>query len=192
MNLYKLVHFVTGNFYKLSFGVTVKGKENIPKEGGVILCSNHSSNFDPIALAILTTKRHVHFMAKKELFENKLLKKLMDNVGTFPIDREGNDLKAIKTALRILKNDGVVGIFPEGTRTKDMDLTKAKGGVTMIAIKAQVPIVPVHIKSNYKFLEPLQISIKEPIYYNEFYGKKLNKDDYNELSEELLKTIYGK
>lgn len=192
MNLYKLVHFVTGNFYKLSFGVNIKGKENIPKDGGLILCSNHSSNFDPIALAILTTKRQVHFMAKKELFDNPALKRLMENAGTFPIDREGNDLKAIKTALKILKDDGVVGIFPEGTRTKEMDLNKAKGGVTMIAIKARVPIVPVHIESKYKFLEPLRITVKKPIYYDEFFNKKLNKEEYKKLSEELLRNIYEK
>lgn len=190
-NFYNLTHLVTGNLYKIMFGVNVKGKENIPKTGGAILCSNHTSYYDPIALAILTSRRHVRFMAKKELFENPKLKMIIEGLGAFSVNREENDLKAIKTALQILKDGGVLGIFPEGTRTKEMDLSKAKSGIIMIALKAKVPIIPVYIESDYKLLKPLRITIRDPIHYDEYYGKKLTNEEYNQLAKDVIKKIYG-
>ncbi len=191
ITFYDVAHAVTGNLYRLMFGVSVKGRENIPETGGAILCSNHTSYYDPIALAILTCRRKVNFMAKKELFENPKFSRLISSLGAFPVDREGNDLKAIKTALKILKDGGVLGIFPEGTRTPEMDLSKAKSGVVMFAIKAKVPIIPVYIESDYKLLKPLRITIREPIYYDEYYGKKVSAEEYSELAKDVLRKIYG-
>lgn len=188
---YKLASFVTRNFYKLIFKVEVIGKENIPKEGPAIICSNHKSNFDPIAATCLTSKRIVHFMGKKELFDTKFKNYFMHKMLVFPVDRQGNDLKAIKHAMRILKDGDVLGMFPEGTRTPEMDLSKAKSGVTMIAIKAKVPIIPIYIESDYEYFKPLKVTVKEPITYEEYYGKKLTQEDYKALSRDVLKKIYG-
>ncbi len=191
MFFYKLASFVTRNLYKVIFKVEVIGKENIPKEGAAIICSNHKSNFDPIAATCLTSKRTVHFMGKKELFDTKFKDYFMRKMLTFPVDRDGNDLKAIKTALKILKDGDIIGMFPEGTRTPVMDISKAKSGVTMIAIKAKVPVIPIYIESDYELFKPLKVTVREPITYEEYYGKKLTHDEYKALAEDVLRKIYG-
>lgn len=191
MDFYYLAHFVTKNLYKVLFKVNVIGQDNIPESGSAIICSNHKSNFDPIAAAVMTTDKRVHFMAKKELYDNKFLGWLITKLETFPVNRVGNDLKAIKTAMKILKTGDFVGIFPEGTRTEEIDLSKAKTGIIMLAIKSKVPIIPIYIDSEYKFRKPLDITVKKPIYYDKYYGKKLTNEEYQVLAEDLLKKIYG-
>lgn len=190
MAFYDVAHFFTSIWYKLIYRVKVTGKENIPAEGGCIFCSNHTSNYDPIVVGALTTRRKTSIMAKKELFENRLLAPVISGMGAFPVDRDGGDISAVKTALKVLKRGEVLIMFPEGTRTKEIDLAKAKPGVSMISIKAKVPIVPIHIESSYKLCSELKVTIGEPFSFEEYYDKKLDTEDYARLSQEILKKIY--
>ena len=190
MLFYKICYVIGNIIFRVIFRFKVTGKNNIPKEGRVVICSNHTSNFDPLILA-LALPRQVHYMAKKELFSNAFLKWLLISLGAFPVDREAADLSAIRTSMKILQNEEMLGIFPEGTRVYGENLELAKPGVALIAIKGKAPVFPVFISSKYKPFSKVNITIGEPINFEEYYNQKLTKEDYKMISQEILKAIYS-
>ncbi len=185
--LYGIIKTIIKPFLFLIYNIKVLGKENLPKNEGYIVCGNHIRALDPILMAIALPPQ-LHFMAKVELFKNKLLRKLLYAVGAYPIKRGEADIKSIKTSLKYLKEDKNIGIFPEGTRNKTDEL-RAEPGIAMLAIRAQKDILPVSIKSTYKFFRSSKIIIGEIISLEEFYGKKLKNSDYTDISIEIMKKI---
>lgn len=111
--MYHLLHVLSWLLTTLWFRLRKFGRENIPKEGPAILVCNHLRMMDT-ACIIAFSPRKVCFMAKKELFENPFLRAVLTSIGTFPISRGEADLSGIRTALRILKEGGLLCIFPEG------------------------------------------------------------------------------
>ena len=190
MYFYHIARFVVNIVFKIIFRFDIEGRENIPEKGRIVLCSNHISVLDPIMLAI-AIPRPIIFMAKKELFKNKVLAKLIYSLGAFPVDREGHDLSSIKMSLRTLKEEKILGIFPEGTRVRQMNLDNVKPGVSLISIKSKSPVVPVYIESKYKLFNKVVIKIGEPIYFNDYFGKKLTNEDYKDISVDIMQSIYS-
>ncbi len=107
-----LINVVLSIFYRFK----TEGMENIPEQGGAIICSNHPGTTDMFFIAC-RVKRLIHYMAKEELFSNKIMKYLMNIAGAFPVRRGSGDIESIKTAIGILKAGKLLGILPEGTRT---------------------------------------------------------------------------
>jgi 1-acyl-sn-glycerol-3-phosphate acyltransferase len=124
--------------------LTIIGLENVPPRGPFLFVANHLHNADPILLEI-ALKRPVHFMAKKELFRNRILGWLIRRFGTFPVDRGRPDRAAIRHAEALLAHGVAVGMFPEGTRSTTGALQRAFPGAGLIAVRTQVPIVPAAI-----------------------------------------------
>jgi 1-acyl-sn-glycerol-3-phosphate acyltransferase len=184
--LVKAIAFVVFN---ITFRIKVEGKQNIPGDGRLVLCSNHRSNWDPLILAAMFPRK-ISWMGKKELFQNKFLKVPLNWLGVFPVDRQVADLSAVKTALRILKSEKVLGIFPEGTRVKEYNPENAKAGVALLAMKSQAPVLPVYIEGSYKLFSRLDIVIGEPIAYHKKYTGRLGNEDYSNISQEILAKIY--
>ncbi|ERM91854.1 lysophospholipid acyltransferase family protein [Caldanaerobacter subterraneus] len=174
---------------KVIFRIKVKGLENIPKKGPVIICPNHISLLDPPVVGALLNRR-IYFMAKEELFRNPFLKLLLGTgLGAFPVKRGTADLSAIKTALNHLKKGRAVGIFPEGTRSKTGKLQKAEPGVAMLAIKSKAPVVPVGIKGRYGLFSRVIINIGKPMTFEKYYDSKLSSQQLAEIGEEIMKEI---
>ncbi len=190
MYLYSLVKGIANILFRLIYKIEVYGKENMIKEGKIILCSNHINNLDPIILSMIFP-RQIFWMGKRQIFKFKIIAYLLNKLGVFPVDREEADLSAIKNALKILKDEKVLGIFPEGTRVKEINLDNAKPGIAMIGIKAKAPILPVYIEGNYKIFSKIKIYIGERIEFSHIYGKKLTTEDYKSYSKEILKSIYS-
>ena len=117
-------------------------KYNMPQSGRVIICSNHISGFDPLCIGI-GQKRPIHFMAKKELFEKKPADWFLRKLGSIPVDRDNNDVTAMKAFMRGLKNEEAMGIFIEGTRSKTGDFLEPKEGAALFAYKCSSPVLPV-------------------------------------------------
>lgn len=142
--VYTLIRIIALPIMKIFFRFEVHNKNCLPSEGRYIICSNHISIVDPILLMV-TQKRKICFMAKNELFQNKLFGKLLYAVGVFPVNRDKTDLRAISEAEEILKNEKVMGIFLEGTRSRNGEFLKPKAGAAMIAYNTNTKILPVCI-----------------------------------------------
>ncbi|MBQ3141541.1 MAG: 1-acyl-sn-glycerol-3-phosphate acyltransferase [Clostridia bacterium] len=140
------------------YRMRIEGAENLPKTGRVVLCGNHRSFVDPI-LMIASVRRELSFMAKKSLFEKFFLSWLLPRMGAFPVDRTGTQLGAVRIALSVLENEGAVGIFPEGTRSKTGRMGRALEGVGMIAAKGKAPIMPVAIVTEGKRPQPFKRTV---------------------------------
>lgn len=127
------------------YDVQYIGQENIPEDGGFIIASNHVRALDPLYIALGVEKRQIHFMGKKELFEKPVIRKILAKANGFPIVRGGADKEALNYAIRVVKEGHILGIFPEGTRSKDYKPARAKSGVGVIAKDAKANILPVSI-----------------------------------------------
>lgn len=171
------------------YNIHVEGEENIPETGGVVLCPNHISNYDPLAVAT-HMKRQVHFMAKAELYKNFIVRKVLLAVGTIPVDRGKVSLETLKESLRVLKNGEILGIFPEGTRVKNGERKKPMEGFVVFALKTKSPILPVHIEGEYKFRGKINIKFGKPIELNEYYGKKVKPEEMSKISEKIMDIVY--
>ncbi len=120
----------------------------IPREGPVIIASNHASNFDPVVLGAWLTPtlgRRIHWLGKKELFDWPVIGWLAQNGGVHPVDRGAADVEAFRLARRILDEGNILFVFPEGTRSADGALQAARDGVAVLALRTGAPIVPIGI-----------------------------------------------
>ena len=176
---------------RILFRIEINGKENIDLENKdrLIICSNHISMWDPITLAV-TYNRQVNFMAKKELFEIPVVGPIFYKVGAFPVERDKVDLKSVKQSLKILKEDKVLGIFPEGTRVKSIDLENVKEGIGLIANKANSNIQPVNIETEYKFFKKIKVTYM-PIVKIEDFNELPKKEKSKAVTLAAYKEIYN-
>ncbi len=174
--LYDSLRPVGKTLAKMLYKIEYVGTENIPEEGGFILASNHMNALDPVFIAVGMEKRQIHFMSKKENFENGIAKYFLTKLNGFPIVRGSADTEALDYAIRIAREGSILGIFPEGTRSKDYKPARAKSGVAMIAHQAKAPVLPVSIytSDNLKKHTKLTIRFGELIPYENL---GLNADD---------------
>lgn len=141
------------NFWQLVFRMLVMvayrvrcfGLDNYPREGGVLICSNHQSNLDPIIIGCLTPRR-INYLGKKSLFRFPPLGWALHLVDTIPIDRESTGVSGMKETLRRLKRDESVLLFPEGQRTFDGEMTPLMSGFVALAKRVHSPLLPVAIE----------------------------------------------
>lgn len=180
MSFYGFARMVVKGIFKPLYRIEIKGREKFPKEGGVLLCTNHISNLDPPTVGICAP-RPVHFMAKAELFENSGSRKLMEAINAFPVKRGMSDREALRTGLKLLKENKVVGLFPEGTRSKTGELGKGLAGAGFFALRSTAHIVPCAIIGPYKPFKKLVVIFGEPIDFTEQRQNKVSADVATEL-----------
>ncbi|MCR2803036.1 lysophospholipid acyltransferase family protein [Paenibacillus soyae] len=161
--LYVLFRFLLRVIYTVLFRLEAIGVEHIPKDGPVILASNHISNFDPPTIGV-KVPRKVYFMAKEELFKIPVLGPLIRAFGAFPVKRGGVSKDAIKSGITLLKAGNVMGIFPEGSRS---NAGAAKKGTAMIALRSEAAVVPVAIVGSYKLFRKTKVVYGKPIHLTE-------------------------
>lgn len=174
----------------------VHQKENLPREKGFIIACTHTGWIDILWLGISILPTKIHYMAKKELFSSGFLKWLMEALNAFPVDRNNPGPSSIKTPVRLIKENKIVGIFPSGTRTSE-DVPLKRGAVT-IATHAKSPIVPAayagpnNFKELFKWKRP-KIIFGTPIYLQEDLPKKeafaVMTEELNTAMKELQQKI---
>ena len=186
--MYTVIKAIIKFVCKILFFVEVKGEENIPKEGAAILAPNHSSFWDaPIILAFF--KRKMRTMGKAELFDHKLLAPFLRLAEAFPVHRGTNDITAIKTALKTLKDGELFTIFPTGTRVKEGEYADAKAGVALIASKSGAPVIPIALRGGYKPFHKVTIHIGQPLYVKSPDGTKPSGDELKIYADKILEKI---
>ena len=162
---------VYGTYYKLVFNLKVEGRENVPKKGFFIVALNHVSAIDPF-LVIYAIQRHTAYMAKVELFKNRVARFFLNVLGAFAVDRAKLSVSTIKTVLSLKQTNWVLGIFPQGTRDKEGSLENINKGFASFAKTLKCDILPVAITGMTKdqrkaFRGKMKIKIGMPIPYND-------------------------
>ena len=184
----KFYHRIPLFLFNIFYPYKIHGKENIPEGSAVMVC-NH---FRGIDCGFVADAYHtdIYFLAKKEIFKNKLFGKIVKSFGAIPIDREKPDLKSLMQAITVLKQGHKLVVFPEGSRNKSGtdQLQEIKSGSGVFAVKAKCPIVPMMLLKKPRFLRRTHLIIGKPFELTEYYGKKLTDQD----TADIDKIIYDK
>ena len=191
----KLMEFyrvIVRTFFALFMHVKVYDIDKLIKEGGGLIAANHKSMLDMFMIGV-KSPRYLHWMAKKELFKNKIFAKIITGCGAFPVDRGGADVGAAKTTLSLLNQGELVGIFPEGTRNKKATSpTKVHAGVAKFAIEANVPVQPVAVWGKYRIFGKVYVRFGDPYYLPEDDPEHpFTKADYLKFAGEILEKCYA-
>jgi len=192
---YTTTKLTLGTFLRIMFRPRYLDRDKIPVEGPLIIAANHLSHIDP-AFIMTAVKRPVSYLSKKEHFDSRLRRLVFKQVGVIPVDREAGGAEGLEEAMEILKNDGAIGIFPEGTRSKDGKLGQGKTGVARLAAMTGAAVVPVAIRQTdgvwpiskriprpwrkfyYKFGEPMYFPVEE-----------VNKESLRSFTDEIMGKI---
>ncbi|WP_276945637.1 lysophospholipid acyltransferase family protein [Dialister micraerophilus] len=180
-----LLKIIFVNIYRID----VQGQENIPEKGSIIVAPNHKSYFDPPLVSIAFKKRLVHYMAKAELFKNPFFAKILRICGAFPVKRGRVDQGAIRTAVKLLKDGHILGIFPEGTRIRKEELGKFHSGVASIAMLTGTSILPIAVVGSMtmpKRGKNLAILVGKPVQVNK---EKPDSEKIKILNEKVKSEI---
>ena len=183
--IYQVCRSLAGAFYSVVFRLEGRGMENVPSEGPVILCANHTSNHDPLVVAVCLKKRPVTFMAKAELFRVPVLGPLIRKLGAFPVKRGGVSKESIKHSIELLKSGKVITIFPEGSRSNSGGA--GKKGAAMLALRSQAAVVPIAILGSYKPFHRTTVIYGPPVDLAEFAGG--GSDQLEAATEKIMSVI---
>ncbi|GLB58010.1 lysophospholipid acyltransferase family protein [Cytobacillus sp. NCCP-133] len=189
MNLYPFAKAAVYCALKPIYRFEVIGRENFPSKGGVLLCSNHIDNLDPPVVGI-NAPRPVHFMAKEELFNVPVLGKLVPHLNAFPVKRGMSDREALRKGLGILKEGKVLGLFPEGTRSKTGELGEGLAGAGFFALRSDAYVMPCAVIGPYKVFSKLKVVYGKPIDMKELRDRKASAEETTEMiMAEISKLI---
>lgn len=189
LSLYSFIRSLVKGILMPYYRIKTIGLENFPREGGVLLCCNHISNIDPPVVGI-TAPRPIHFMAKSELFSVPFLKRLLPKLNAFPVKRGMSDREALRKGLSVLKEGHVLGLFPEGTRSKTGELQKGLAGAGFFALRTEANVVPCAIIGPYKSFKSLTIVFGEPIDMTDLRKNRASAEEATVLiMDEIRKLI---
>lgn len=180
VNLYPIGKSICKAILTPLYGIQILGKENVPTDGGVLICANHIDNLDPPVVG-LTCPRTIHFMAKEELFHVPILKQLLPTIKVFPVKRGMSDKKAIRTGLTLLKEGKVLGLFPEGTRSKTGELGKGLAGAGFFALRSDAAIVPCAVIGPYKPFHRVRVVYGKPIDFKVYREQKVSAEEATDI-----------
>lgn len=173
MNIfYAAIRVLVLLYYKILYFAKAEGLENIPHEGGFVICSNHKSNNDPPLIAVLLP-RQLKFLAKKELFKHKIVSIFLKSIGAISLNRGAADVAAVKHCMSVLKKGFGLLVFPQGKRKSSLDLKDFHGGSVLIAQRIGVPVIPAYISGEYKLFRRTCL----------IFGEKIMPETLNQLAE---------
>ena len=181
---------------------SASGMENAPKKGPYVVASNHESYIDPAVIKSYFDNRMntiVYFLTKKEVFSSPVKKYFFENLYTIPVDRDKAGFIALEAAIQKLKEKEVIGVFPEGKRSRDNLLHKGKTGAVRMAIAARCPILPFGIENSFELWPPknklpryrrqIILNFGKPYTLEKYYNKALSHDILEKLTKDLMKRI---
>ena len=183
------IHGFFGPIFRFLHPLRVEGMDRLPPSGAM-LCPNHSSNWDPVLLAVTLPKNYrLHIMAKDSLFHVPLLGPIVRKLGAFPVARGNSDIQSVKTAISAIKNGDNLLIFPEGTRVDREGDVAAKGGAAVIGIRTGAVFVPVFLDGKKRLFRPTRLIIGEP-YRPTYTGRHGTAEEIQAIADDLLRRAY--
>lgn len=192
---YRIARGIVFAYAKLFNRIEIIGRENEPKEGGCIAIANHTSIFDPIAVAA-ALKRDVCFMAKSDLEKYGVIKWFFKVCNVIPVRRGESDMAALRKSFEIINGGNIMGVFPQGTRIpcSSPDFETAQAGIGLMAMKTKAPILPISIcygKKNKKptLFRKVKVIIGKPVYHEEYSVIDGEKAGSHEISKEAFKRV---
>ena len=169
----------------------VRGLEHIPEEGGFVLCANHISAFDPIYIAAsLPRRRQIRYLAKKELMGSKFIRRMIEYFKCIPVDRGNADLAAVRASIQTVKDGHPLGIFPQGTRSRDNTPTPFLSGAAMIALRAGAPVIPCYVDGPYRIFRRCDISFGAPIDLSDF-GRRCDGETLQQVTARIEEGVWS-
>jgi len=169
--MYFAMRAVFGPPLTMAFGVKTEGRHHLPRKGAAILAANHASFLDPIVIG-LRARRPVRFLVSREFYADRRLHALLRWFGTIPVGGPAGMVRSFRHSAEVIRNGGVLGIFPEGGITRDGALRPFRAGAATLALRLGVPIVPIHVGGTFEALPrtarwprfvPVTLRIGEPI-----------------------------
>ncbi len=187
---YSIIRFIASIPFYIAFSIKYDGLENVPDHGSVILAGNHQTWFDPILIAI-KVKYISSYMAKAELFKIPILSQIISLVHGFPTRRSSNDVSSLTRAESFIRKGYNLTIFPEGTRSKDGKIGRAKSGVALVASRCGVPVYPVGIsyKRPLRFRRRITVRFGKPLSPEELKIMSMSKTDLRMAGELIMERI---
>ena len=197
--VYGFSHYVADTAYQMFFRGDVVGREHLPLSGGFLLAANHASHLDPFIIGP-QLPRQVTFFARKTLWTPGLPAWWLNAVGVIPVDRDGgSDITAMKRVLHALKEQKIIIMFPEGTRSRDGQMHAPKPGVGLFACRARVPVVPARIFGSFdalgkggklpRFGTPVTVFYGAPLAPADYDSADAGKEPYQIVSERIMARI---
>lgn len=190
--IYRLGWWVAFFPMRLFYRVKIFGKKNFIKKGKCVGICNHYTMLD-VPIVAVQFYRRLHFIAKKELYRKKSAAWLFRHLGAIKIDRDTADIGAMKAALKVLKEEEMLMLFPEGTRNKtgEDDVQNVKAGAALFAIKGKAPVVPMVLYRPPKAFRKNYLMIGKPFSFEALYGKKLTQEDMDAAAEKIHGELDG-
>lgn len=173
---------------KIVYRVKIEGIENVPKNSACIICGNHVHALDAPAL-IASTSRKIRFMAKQELWKSLGFKFMAWIFEVFPVARGQKDTEAIKTSMKILKSNEILGMYPEGTRNGMERGIKPKNGAVNLAIRMNVPIIPFGVSGSFKPFTKVVYRFGEPMNFSNYKDDAKNKEIVDGLTSKVMSRV---
>lgn len=166
----------------------IVGKENISQNTAAIICPNHVHALDS-AVIVVMSKRKINVLAKEELYKNGFVCWIASVFGIYPVKKGKKSLESMKISLKLLKNNELLMIFPEGTRNGMAKGVKPKDGAIKLAIRSGVPIIPVGVQGSFKLFTKVKLNVGKPISYNKYSEEVSNKELLDKLTKDLMDEI---
>ena len=188
----KIVRFLVKSFvrflYRIVFRVKKIGEKDIKEDESYIICANHLNYLDATAVVVFN-KKNIKFVCKETVFHNRFLNWILHLVDAIPINREGQDIEAMKRSIKALKNNQLLGIFPEGTRKGMAKNLKAKNGAAFMALRTGTKVIPLGIQGSFKPFTKVRLNYGKPLDFSEYYGKEKDKEVLEKVTNEIMDNI---
>ncbi len=186
--LYAIAKPILSLLLKTILPVKFHNRERLAQDPPYIVIANHSSMLDPVIIGVGVIGHQVRFIGKKELTKNKLAAWLFKQLRMIPVDRHNSDMEAMRACMRVTKEGGILGIFPEGTRHHEGLMTEMESGIGLIALRSRVPLMPVYITGKLKLFRRLHVYVGEAIPTEDLREEGVNRETCEKLMQRITQT----
>ena len=186
--LYSIIKPVAALLLHTFLPVKYHGKERLAIDPPYILIANHTSMLDPVIMAVAIRKHQVCFIGKKELTKSKIGAWFFKHLHMIPVDRHNSDMEAMRACMRVTKEGGILGIFPEGTRHHKGLMEELESGIGLIALRSRVPLMPIYITGKLGLFRRLHVYVGEAIPTEDLREQGVNRETCELLMQRITAT----